>query len=253
MKLELLGDPHLGKSFNNDVPPHRKGDREKLQWAAFKRSLSAECDLHVCVGDIFNSTIVSYCTVLDAAREYRKTCAQHPRTQYVVIRGNHDKGRTADVVTAYEVFAELVAGVQNLKVLGDDVWAWQGYLFVPFDPFRPAADLLPTTGKHETRRMLYTNDGQKFFERYEAVFGHWDEGDYGKEQPNLIPLDALAKITNCVYSGHVHKPHVTQYGDLTVNWVGSLMPYAHGEDADDSIDPLYVTLTLQELEDGRTN
>ena len=38
--IELLGDAHLGKPFIHGVPLHRRGDREKMVWADFERSIS---------------------------------------------------------------------------------------------------------------------------------------------------------------------------------------------------------------------
>ena len=46
--IEFQGDAHLGKPFIHGVPLHRRGDREKMLWADFERSVSqTSADIHV--------------------------------------------------------------------------------------------------------------------------------------------------------------------------------------------------------------
>lgn len=231
MNIHTIGDPHVGRVFQTDVPIHRKGDREAMVWEKFLAELRTPCQTSICVGDLFDRAVLPYSIVIATADAYLEAAEALPDTQFIILRGNHDASRTGGIVTAYDLFARLVRGWPNITVLGDDPVEYKGLLCVPWHPFKPAADIFAG-----------------FEGPYEMVFGHWDCSDYGKENWNLIPLEALSRITSKAVSGHIHKPRELQYGDLTVNWVGSMLPYAFGEDADDSSDPTYVTLTLKELE-----
>lgn len=129
--------------------------------------------------------------------------------------------------SAFDLFARLVSDVPNIIVVTDVVMI-DGYLFVGYDPVTPLAD-----------RITEDHRGAK------AAFFHAETEGYGKEF-NVIPFEKLAELDILkVYNGHEHKPaRFTKHGvDVTV--VGSLQPYAHGEEIDDT---LYVTLTLSELE-----
>ena len=227
--IDIMGDPHLAKTFVHGVPLHRRGERESMVWDAFRANLeAAAADLHVCMGDLFERPIVPYDAILKAADIYRKVASDKPQTRFVILRGNHDcLVRDLERASAFDLFARLVSDVSNIIVVSDVVMI-AGYLFVGFDPVTPLAD-----------RITEDHRGAK------AAFFHAETEGYGKEF-NVIPFEKLAELDILkVYNGHEHKPaRFTKHGvDVTV--VGSLQPYAHGEEIDDT---LYVTLTLSELE-----
>ncbi|MBM2321024.1 MULTISPECIES: metallophosphoesterase [Marivita] len=227
--IDIMGDPHLAKTFVHGVPLHRRGEREAMVWEAFRANLeAAECDLHVCMGDLFERPIVPYDAILKAADIYRKVASDKSQTRFVILRGNHDcLLRDLERASAFDLVARLVSDVPNIIVVSDVVMI-EGYLFVGYDPVTPLAD-----------RITEDHRGAK------AAFFHAETEGYGKDF-NVIPFEKLAELDILeVYNGHEHKPaRFTKHGvDVTV--VGSLQPYSHGEEIDDT---LYVTLTLSELE-----
>ena len=69
----------------------------------------------------------------------------------------------------------------------------------------------------------------------------------------LIPLAALSKITKLVVTGHDHLPREIEANGMRVIVTGSMQPYAFGEEPKDEADPMYVTLTLDQLEQQRND
>ena len=124
MDFTLLGDPHLGRTFVHGVPLHRRGEREAMLWRDFAQSLSSvAAPLHICMGDLFDRAVVSYDTIVSAARLYMHAAAKFPQTKFIILRGNHDTSRDADKVSAFEaerasraaatrVTASLLGGVR---------------------------------------------------------------------------------------------------------------------------------------------
>lgn len=229
ISIDIMGDPHVGKTFVHGVPLHRRGEREAMVWDAFRGNLEAtESDLHVCMGDLFERPIVPYDAILKAADIYREAASDKPQTKFVILRGNHDcLVRDLERASAFDLFARLVSDVRNIIVVSDVVLI-DGYLFVGYDPVTPLAD-----------RITEDHRGAK------AAFFHAETEGYGKEF-NVIPFEKLAELDiRQVFNGHEHKPARFAKHGVDVTVVGSLMPYAHGEEIDDT---LYVTLTLSELE-----
>ena len=98
MDFTQLGDVHLGRAFVHGVPPlHRRGEREAMLWRGFAESLSnVSTPLHICMGDLFDRAVVSYDTIVSAARLYTQAAAQFPQTKFIILRGNHDASRDAE-------------------------------------------------------------------------------------------------------------------------------------------------------------
>lgn len=228
---ELLGDPHLGRRFVNGVPLARRGDRERLVWADFKASLErgAGRRFHICMGDLFDKSVVPFWVILDTAMAYRQAAAQAPDTHFVILMGNHDGSRDADFRSAFDVFTALVAGVPNIVVVRDKAVVIDNLGFCPWHPFRSSAEIIADLP-----------------EGLAAVFGHWDVDSFGGAPHNLLPFEWFAARPDVAcYTGHVHKPEVRQINGVEVNIVGSMQPYAHGEEAEPA---MYLTVCLTELE-----
>ncbi len=221
--IELLGDAHLGKPFIHGVPLHRRGDREKMVWADFERSISAtSADVHINLGDLLDRPIVPYDVIVRAARIYAHAAQHHPEAQFLILQGNHDVSRDLERVSAFDVFAEIVWGMPNVRVVREPS-AIDGLLLVPFDPVTPTAELIEELGTSA-----------------EIAFGHWDVESFGDDH-NLIPTKLLAELgVSRAFTGHVHKPDRFTRDGVDVVVVGSLQPFSHGEG------PMYVTLSLDE-------
>ncbi|BCJ91741.1 hypothetical protein IZ6_24760 [Terrihabitans soli] len=222
MNIDWLGDPHLGRSFINGVPLHRRGEREALVRAAFRRSLiETTARFHVCVGDLFDKPIVSYDTIMFAVETYREAAAKNRGTAFVVIRGNHDASRDLERVSAFDLFKAMMAGVPNVSVLTDQTNIG-GISFCPWHPTKTAAEVAAQVSSCN------------------VAVGHWDVDGQGS---NLIPTDVLAdRGIVQAFTGHVHKPDQFKRHGVDVTVVGSMLPYAHGEEINDD---LYVTTNLE--------
>lgn len=239
LEVELLGDPHLGRRFVTGVPLHRRWDRERTVWADFHRSLrqAKGAAAHICMGDLFDRSVVPFNVVLKAADAYRRAARRHPETRFLILKGNHDDTRDADFRSALDVLERLLSPVDNVLVVqevaevvelrGADGEVVRLALF-PWHPFTSAAEMV-------------TDE----LPEVAAAFGHWDLDAYGQEAINVIPHEALARITDTAYTGHVHLPSTRGIGDLQVHIVGSMQPYAHGEDPTGA---LYQTVTLDEVQ-----
>lgn len=225
----ILGDPHLGRPFVRGVPLEKRGLREKMMMEDFQQRLasSGEYDFFICVGDLFDKWAVPYSVVFQAAWAFLQASMANPKTQYIVLAGNHDISRDLEKKGALDLFQLIVQGKPNVDVVrhtdnfarakigGKDV------CFFPFHPTTPAEDLV-------------TFD-------LDVAFGHWDTlfGD-----GNMIPTKKLAEMgCKTAYTGHVHLPDEFYRDGVHVVQIGSMQPYAHGEDNGE----MYVTLGLDEL------
>jgi DNA repair exonuclease SbcCD nuclease subunit len=236
LKIELLGDPHLGKKFRNGVPLDRRGDREKTQWADFEASLrNKDCDIHVCMGDIFEDTVVPYEVVMRTAMMYRQACKAHPDRPYVLIRGNHDASRDLERTSAFDILLAMLHECQNFVGVSEHLV--MRYVegpdeevtvmaFIPWHPIRTSVEM--------------ANDAPDG----DIAFGHWDVVTVHDDH-NRIPTEVLAmKGYKKVITGHDHLRRWLVIDNTDVFVTGSMQPYSHAEDPDGN---LYVTLTLEEL------
>jgi predicted phosphodiesterase len=223
--IQTLGDPHLGRTFIHDVPLHRRGDRERMVQEDFVRQLVPSGRLHVCMGDLFDKPVVPLETILFAAQHYQAAAKQHPNSVFVVIRGNHDAGRDLERVTAFDVFAQLVADIPNIYVVFD-ILRFEQNVFFGWQPETTADAQAAAAGLREG----------------DTVFGHWDV-DLRGDGRYRIPTEVFSEAGVVhAYTGHIHKPEQFTRDGVAVTVVGSMQPYAHGEG-----DSLYITLTLAEL------
>ena len=223
LDITVLGDPHLGRSFINGVPLHRRGEREQMIRDEFAESLlNCSTGFHICMGDLFDKPIVPYTVVYFAAHTYIEATKTNPLVTYVVLQGNHDVSRDLERRSAFDLFAMIVSEYPNIIVVREPQ-SFGGLQFYPWHPL-------------STSNELVIN------EPAEAAFGHWDlEG----ESHNLIPTKAFAELgITEVYTGHIHQKQEMVRDGINVHVVGSMQPYAHGEG------DLYVTKSLKEVLDS---
>lgn len=224
-KVALLPDPHLGRKFTNDVPLHRRGDRERMVWEDFENrllTLPEGVHYHVTLGDLFDTPNVSAETVLRAAAAYTKAKKRSPHTVFIILAGNHDLGRSLQPVS-FDMFAAIVVN-HGIKVVRDKGEAFGPLAVVPWSPTKTAAEIVSELPRRP----------------FAAVCGHWDlSGDV----PNLLPVAGLLEITSLAITGHDHKRRSEKRSKLDVLCAGSMQPYAHGEDDGE----MYRTCTLDEL------
>lgn len=228
-KVKFLGDPHIGKKFVHGVLLERRGEREGMQYHDLLQAVTDPegAKFHICVGDIFDKMVVSPEEVIKVAAAYKYAAWSNPKTNFVIIRGNHDASRDMTKRSSFDVLKEILESYSNIYIFSE-ANTLGNIAFCPWSPFKTATEVLeslPSPGP------------------YDAVIGHWDMDDFGDENPNLIPVPALKKVTNLAYTGHVHVSYTATYGDLTVHVTGSMQPYTHAEDPEGN---LYVTLTPDE-------
>lgn len=243
----LLGDPHLGRKFTAGVPLHRRGEREAELRERFHSEvvpIKKGRYYHVTMGDLFDGWNVDNETVEFAYKTYQEASRRNPDVEYIILAGNHDLSKDKTKVSSFKIFAELCRDLPNVKVLTNTIAQRSvdglNFLFVPWSPFHSSNEQI----RHENPKFMDKPD-MKFI-----AFGHWDVKDYGKdpsETLGLVPWDHF-KSNQCegVITGHEHKRQRLVVNDIEVFITGSMMPYAHGEEDDNALDPTYLTLTRTE-------
>ena len=227
-KFKLIGDPHLGRVFKTGVPTHRLGDRERLVEEQFYAEISDRTSVPVIImGDLFDKYSVPESLVLWAADKLNEAAEWK---KIYVLRGNHDLSRDEEKRGSFDVLEKLCPNVVFVK----GVWEIQlenGYLALfGYDAFKSATELA---------NQLTVNCN------YLAAFGHYDLTSHGSDF-NLVPTEVFAALKiPTVYTGHIHKRQTIERHVVTVHAVGSMQPYAHGEQAEGDL--LYQTLTLDEF------
>lgn len=244
LTVNVCGDVHLGRTFRTGVPLHRLGDREAMVWEEFEQQLNVEADLTIVMGDLFDKFVVPPEAVLraseillSASREGKLIC---------ILRGNHDASRDASKKSSFELLERLCWHDSKIIFVNDYKFLsvkGGGYLHLfGWQPFVSAADAVAEVAKGWNLSKLDP--------KYEipVAFGHWDITQHGEDTHNLIPLEQLADLgVKTVYTGHIHKAERFTRNGITVEVVGSMQPYAHGEEPPLSM--LYLTLTPEQAED----
>lgn len=228
-KFKLIGDPHLGRVFKTGVPTHRLGDRERLVEEQFYAEISDRTSVPIIImGDLFDKYSVPESLVLWTADKLNEAARWK---EIYVLRGNHDLSRDEEKRGSFDVLERLCPKVVFVK----GVWEIQlenGYLALfGYDAFKSATELA---------NQLTVNCN------YLAAFGHYDLTSHGSDF-NLVPTEVFATLKIPVaYTGHIHKAQTIERHGVTVHAVGSMQPYAHGEQAEG--DNFYRTLTLDEFD-----
>jgi DNA repair exonuclease SbcCD nuclease subunit len=229
LRVGVLGDPHLGRRFVNNVPLHRRGDREKLVRDCFRdhfADIPRDLHVHVCMGDIFDRPHVGAEDILLAYETYAYAVGCNPNTLFVLIAGNHDLARDNEAQVSFDVLARLLETLEVLVVRDEPIHhAASNLLFVPFSTNATSTDVVDG----------YTDVPCA------AAFGHWDIVTVHNDS-NKIPETLNTKL---VVTGHDHVARELDRGDVHIICTGSMQPYTHGEDPKGL---MYRTVTLPELE-----
>ena len=235
MKINFLGDVHLGRTFRSGVPMHRRGDREKMVFDQFVAELALPGDITIQVGDIFDRHRVDLNVVMATFGAIRDAALVAPDQTFYFLAGNHDLSKDSTKVSSFDVLAELCSNIDNVNFLKEpETFSWPNLpegplsiLFLPYDPLTPAALVAAEAAR----------------EPVDLVVGHWDRvaptNDF-----NLLPLTQLAKITKRVITGHDHVAQTYQEQGVQVDYVGSMQPFSFAEDPTGT---LYQTLTMEQV------
>jgi DNA repair exonuclease SbcCD nuclease subunit len=231
-EARLLGDPHQGKTYKDGVPLHRRDEREQLSRDTFEASFKDldGINIHICVGDMFDSFVVDNATVLHVAHIYQRAAMVHPRVTFVILQGNHDASRDTAKASSFDLLKKILAPEENIHVVSDYPSTVGNIAFVPWHPFRSAEEQIKLLPEGES---------------YDAIVGHWDIQSYGGDDSNLIPIEEIAKRTKLAITGHIHLRQELEREGVRILVTGSMIPQAHGEDLTGD---LFVTMSLEELD-----
>ena len=248
-KIQLIGDPHLGKNIKNGVPRDRLGDRETLMFNKFDELLNTNSDISVVLGDLFDKTTISNEALNKTINLIKKAVISNPKKLYYIINGNHDvvrdKGRVSSFDMLIKYFSESMR-FENLKIINnymDPVYIKNInslLYFCSYNPFQTVDQYMETNG-NRIRNIL--NLDKNIFK---IAFGHFEVEAFDIENPkyksDLIPK-FIKENFDILFTGHIHTPSRSKIDNLQVVVSGSMQPYAHGEEIKED-NGLYQTITL---------
>lgn len=114
MKLAHLADLHLGFRQYYRLTPHGVNQREADVAQAFGRAvddvIQMEPDIIILAGDLFHSVRPTNAAILYAFNQLRRLRVELPRTEIVIVAGNHDTPRSVETGTILRLF-EALGGV----------------------------------------------------------------------------------------------------------------------------------------------
>lgn len=236
--LILIGDVHAGRTFKTGVPLERLGNREVSIFDSLAHALQPllgkDIKHHfIIMGDLFDRFAVSNET-LSAVYNILYTASYEADT-ITILSGNHDRNKDKTLVSSFQILKALCSRAPNITFVDGATPLVTtinniNHCFFGYHPFVSAkamAEALPPLSG------------------ISIAYGHWDITAHGEDTHNLIPIETLKeKGITTVYTGHIHKHQKLQMSGINVTVVGSMQPYAHGEEAAD--DPLYQTLYADE-------
>lgn len=246
--VRLIGDPHLGKKFNTGVPLHRRGERERNQYAEFKRQLldttapdGKTVKAVILVGDLFDGFHMSN-EVVEATYKIMADAAEQgliTGVEYITLMGNHDVTRNLNLTSSFDLLSlmkwssnvRFVKQVERLLFPSVD----RIILLCPYDAFRPTSEVFKD----------YPAPTDLGIDKYDYVIGHWDTVSFGNDH-NLLPYN-LTSIAKVIVTGHEHNARTFTHDQTQIIVTGSMLPYSFAEDPDEKI---YVTKTLKEVLDN---
>ena len=242
IKIGIIGDVHIGKTFRNGVPKDRLGERELMVLTQLEDLLNRETDVTVLVGDLFDKVRVSNKNLDTLIDIFEKACVGNPATKFYVLNGNHDMPKESDRISSFQLFEKYFNkynSIDNLKIIS----------------------------KHSEDNFLFLDDVALYFSHYNAfqsldeeltsidicgdfkyriAFGHWETIDFGSD--NFIDRHVpkiLLDTFNVIITGHEHKPKLTILEeDIPVITIGSMQPYAFGEELN-SEKTFYVSTDIE--------
>lgn len=247
LKIGIIGDVHIGKTFRTGVPKNRLGERESMILNQLTGLLSREVDYVVLVGDLFDKVRVSNSDLYNLISIIEKVVMANPQINYIILNGNHDMPKEVDRISSFQLFGKYFErnSFPNLKIISkhndSNIVQLDSYdtvlYFTHYNAFQALDEEVDTK---------VINDIVTKYE-HRVAFGHWETIDFGSDHfigrtvPKLV-LDSF----NYVVTGHEHKPKVTLIQDIPVLTSGSMQPYAYGEELDTEKE-FYYTLSIKEV------
>lgn len=242
IRLGIIGDVHLGKSFKTGVPKDRLGEREEKIYQKFVHLLKRDVDYVVVVGDLFDKIRVSNYILYKLINTIEEEAKRSPNKKIIILNGNHDMPKDVDVISSFILLKRYFQSIfyKNVFIITDHQDKCLHieennnitFYFSPYNPYISLDD--------EDIDLEINTDHTVI------SFGHWETIDFGSDHyiDRCVPNKVL-DVSNLVVTGHCHKPSLTVLKDIPVYTVGSIEPLAFNEEIP-SDGNLYVTLKLQD-------
>ena len=203
-----IGDPHLGKAFNQAFPDRRK-DIVEHQWKVFKYFIChAPQKIKVICGDIFDKSKVDESVLLRTAEILNNASGE-----VIILEGNHDSSKTTLEKTSFDVLTQLVSPNPNIKVVrGIETKAIGGELVT----------FIGWEYHHNIREQIEQN-GILDVEYY---YTHVDFESFNQDKSNTVPFDLLKQYgAKYVINGHEHLPKRSHIDGIDYIGTGSILPF----------------------------
>ena len=226
--MKIVGDPHIGREFKNNVPLDRRGEREEMMLAEFDKQINAPDDLIVIIGDLFDHWHIKWHYLDETLALILEWQHRNPNKHLVILQGNHDYSPVRSVRGAFDILELSLRPYDNIHVVRRPETVC-GVVFFPWEWGRSALEQLDDI-------TLWTN----------TAVGHWDLVDYGGDTAHLCPAVELEEHgVKRIISGHWHIAGEYNIAGVTVQCTGSMQPMTHAEDP---VGKMYVTLTAEEYQ-----
>lgn len=240
IKIQTIGDVHLGKTFKTGVPSSKIGIREEMVFKSFEKLMNPTEDSGIShtiiMGDLFDKFIVSPQIILKTFESIKSSCSINPTIEYYLLPGNHDFSRDKTKVSSYELLALLLKDIPNLTVITHTsiIKRLDSMNVIYLDAYNPFH-------KEIVEEVLVFDDIDSSTNIYS--FGHWD--DITNEFGHYYPNKELQERSCTIISGHIHTPKKFTNSGCEYIYTGSLQPYSHAEDP---LEELYQTIKYDILE-----
>ena len=247
--LRIIGDPHLGKIFKQGVPKDILGKREQLSFDVLYKLLTCDSNYVLVVGDLFDKFHVDPTVFYNTLQSIESAATSNPDTIFIFLNGNHDLSKEDGKISSFQLLQRYInnhQSIRNVKVI----------LTKQEDPILKIEDAGLALGlfhynPFESIDNEYTEDDLYIdpdIYPYRIAFGHWETIDFNSDVfiDRQVPTKVL-KYFNYVITGHEHRPKLTLINNVPVLTVGSMIPYAFGEQLDKEEHVNYFTLSIKDI------
>lgn len=236
IKVQTIGDVHLGRSFKTGVPSSKLGVRETSILKDFENLLFSpeEGTTHVVMmGDLFDKFVVHPNIVMSVYKIFKKIDSLDSGVSYILLPGNHDFSRDKTKSSSYSLLYFMCKDFNNLTILHDSSIVDQvdGDVCFYYDCYNPFHK------EEEYHSIISDIEGDL------TSFGHWDSFEIGFG--SYFPQEDVVEKSSKIISGHIHTPSVNKKDEIEYIYTGSLQPYSHAEDP---LKEFYISIKYDELE-----
>lgn len=248
LKIGIIGDVHIGKTFRTGVPKDRLGERESMVLNQLTELLDRDVDYNILVGDLFDKVRVSNSDLYNLITIVENAANKKPNVIFAVINGNHDMPKEVGRISSFQLFEKYFerSSLPNLKIISKHD---NSNIIV-----EPKFGVLLYLSHYNAFAALDEEVDSEFINQelidrfpHRVAFGHWETIDFGSD--HFIGRDVpkvVLKNFSAVVTGHEHKPKLTIIEEVPVLTSGSMQPYAYGEELSYEKD-FYCTLSIEEV------